>query len=141
MPGIASRSKICVKENTVPASVRADDGGHRNNQKILPRISGEEKLLTSPAAPIVLLKRLDGKIDIAPEVAPNLKYWRDAALYARPSSADARNECPLIMTSGNLSEEPIVCDNEEAQRKLGGIAVISSPQPGHRCRTMTPSPC
>jgi hydrogenase maturation protein HypF len=26
------------------------------------------------------------------------------------------------MTSGNLSEEPIVCDNDEALARLGGIA-------------------
>jgi hydrogenase maturation protein HypF len=29
---------------------------------------------------------------------------------------------PMVMTSGNLSEEPIVKDNDEALRKLGGIA-------------------
>ncbi len=29
---------------------------------------------------------------------------------------------PLVMTSGNLSEEPIARDNDEALRRLGGIA-------------------
>jgi hydrogenase maturation protein HypF len=30
--------------------------------------------------------------------------------------------CPLVMTSGNLSEEPIAKDNDEALRRLGRIA-------------------
>jgi len=29
---------------------------------------------------------------------------------------------PLVMTSGNLSEEPIACDNEDARRRLSEIA-------------------
>jgi hydrogenase maturation protein HypF len=29
---------------------------------------------------------------------------------------------PLVMTSGNVSDEPICCDNDEALRRLGGIA-------------------
>ena len=29
---------------------------------------------------------------------------------------------PLVMTSGNLSEEPIAKDNDEALRRLGGLA-------------------
>ena len=29
---------------------------------------------------------------------------------------------PLVMTSGNLSEEPIAKDNDEALRRLGGMA-------------------
>lgn len=29
---------------------------------------------------------------------------------------------PLVMTSGNLSDEPIVCDDDEARRRLGRIA-------------------
>ena len=29
---------------------------------------------------------------------------------------------PLVMTSGNISEEPIVKDNDEALQRLGGIA-------------------
>ena len=31
-------------------------------------------------------------------------------------------ELPLVMTSGNLSEEPIARENEEAVRRLSGIA-------------------
>ena len=29
---------------------------------------------------------------------------------------------PLVMTSGNVSDEPIACDNDDAMQRLGGIA-------------------
>ncbi len=46
-----------------------------------------------------------------------------APLHAPSSSLNETNrKWPLVMTSGNLSEEPIAKDNEEALRRLGGIA-------------------
>ena len=42
---------------------------------------------------------------------------------------------PLVMTSGNLSEEPIAQDNDEALRRLGGIADYLP-----RCTTATSMP-
>jgi hydrogenase maturation protein HypF len=83
----------------------------------------EEKLLVSSAAPIVLLRLRNDDSDIAPEVAPNLKYLGLMLPYT-PVHHLLMHEvnCPLIMTSGNMSEEPIVCDNGEALKKLGGIA-------------------
>ncbi|MCL2150158.1 MAG: carbamoyltransferase HypF [Dehalococcoidia bacterium] len=83
--------------------------------------SAEEALLRSPAAPIVLLK-IQGKA-LAPAVAPGLGYL-GAMLPYTPLHHLLVQEAdrPLVMTSGNLSEEPIARDNHEATARLGKIA-------------------
>jgi hydrogenase maturation protein HypF len=83
----------------------------------------EERLLLSPQSPIVLLKWQSEESSICPEVAPNLKYLGVMLPYT-PLHHLLMSEagCPLVMTSGNLSEEPIAKDNDEALRRLGGIA-------------------
>jgi hydrogenase maturation protein HypF len=83
----------------------------------------EERLMASPQAPVVLLRRRSEPSDIVPEVAPNLKYLGVMLPYTPLHHLLMRElSFPLIMTSGNMSEEPIVCENEEAIKKLGGIA-------------------
>lgn len=81
----------------------------------------EEKLLISPYAPIVLMKwKPDSFISIA--VAPNLKYLGVMLPYTPLHHILLREtDLPLVMTSGNLSEEPIASDNDEAVRRLSGI--------------------
>ena len=86
-------------------------------------ISKEEKeLLESPQSPIVLL-RWKRSSDIARAVAPGLKYLGVMLPYT-PLHHLLLKETgrPLVMTSGNLSEEPIAKDNDEALRRLKGIA-------------------
>jgi hydrogenase maturation protein HypF len=82
----------------------------------------EETLLTSPGSPIVLMKwRADSSI--TPAVAPGLKYLGMMLPYTPLHHILLRETgIPLVMTSGNLSEEPIAKDNDEAIRRLGGIA-------------------
>jgi hydrogenase maturation protein HypF len=82
----------------------------------------EKKLLESPQCPIVLL-RWKHTSNIYPVVAPNLKYL-GAMLPYTPLHHLLLKETglPLVMTSGNLSEEPIAKDNDEALRRLKGIA-------------------
>ncbi|TRZ51310.1 MAG: carbamoyltransferase HypF, partial [Dehalococcoidia bacterium] len=83
----------------------------------------ERKLLQSPECPIVLLRWKHSSSNVSPAVAPNLKYLGVMLPYT-PLHHLLLQETglPLVMTSGNLSEEPIAKDNDEALRRLGGIA-------------------
>ena len=83
----------------------------------------EEALLTTSARPIVLARKLDG-CGIAAGVAPGIP-WLGVFLPYAPLQhllfADRRVRA-LVMTSANLSEEPIAIDNDEARARLGTIA-------------------
>ncbi len=82
----------------------------------------EEDLLTSPRSPIVLMKWREGS-SVSAEVAPNLRFLGIMLPYTPLHHILLRETgLPLVMTSGNLSEEPIAGDNDEALRKLSGIA-------------------
>jgi hydrogenase maturation protein HypF len=89
----------------------------------LARMSAEERaLLTSVERPIVLLERRPDS-SLAPEVAPGnplvgllLPY---SPLHHLLLAAVDR---PLVMTSGNLSGEPIACRDDDAFARLGPIA-------------------
>jgi hydrogenase maturation protein HypF len=82
----------------------------------------EEKLLTSPQSPIVLLP-WKPESTICQAVAPNLKYLGVMLPYTPMHHLLLKESgLPLVMTSGNISEEPICKDNDEAVRRLSGIA-------------------
>ncbi len=82
----------------------------------------EETLLTSSASPIVLLRWRDGS-SIVRDVAPNNRYLGVMLPYTPLHHLLLREVGrPLVMTSGNLSEEPIAKDNDEALRRLGLLA-------------------
>jgi len=82
----------------------------------------EEKLLTSPQSPIVLMIWKAGS-SVSREVAPNLWFLGVMLPYTPLHHVLLRDTgLPLVMTSGNLSEEPIARDNDEALRRLSGIA-------------------
>jgi hydrogenase maturation protein HypF len=84
--------------------------------------SEERKLLQSPQCPIVLLRWKHGS-DISPAVAPSLNYLGVMLPYTPLHHLLLKETAmPLVMTSGNLSEEPIAKDNDEALTRLGGIA-------------------
>ncbi len=81
----------------------------------------EEELLTSPQSPIVLLK-WEPASSVSPVVAPGLKYLGVMLPYTPLHHLLLRDtSLPLVMTSGNISEEPIAKDNDEAIKKLHGI--------------------
>ncbi len=83
----------------------------------------EEAMLMTPARPIVLTRARSGN-GIASSIAPGIP-WLGVFLPYAPLQhllfADVRVKA-LVMTSANLSEEPIAIDNEEALARLGKIA-------------------
>jgi hydrogenase maturation protein HypF len=85
--------------------------------------AAEESLLKTVARPIVLARKKEG-CGIAEGVAPGIP-WLGVFLPYAPLQhllfADCRVRA-LVMTSANLSEEPIAIDNDEARERLGGIA-------------------
>jgi hydrogenase maturation protein HypF len=82
----------------------------------------EEELLTSPQSPIVIMVWREGS-SVSRDVAPNLWFLGVMLPYTPLHHILLRDvSLPLVMTSGNLSEEPIARDNDEALRRLGGIA-------------------
>ena len=96
----------------------------------------EEDLLISNRRPIVLLAKKE--VPLPDAVAPNnpclgfmlpytplhyLIFYYPFGSESRTPNSDLRsNFDALVMTSGNISEEPIVIDNDEAFSKLSGIA-------------------
>lgn len=84
----------------------------------------EVALLTGPAAPIVLLPALAGAPqELAPSVAPGhaslgvlLPYTPLHHLLLAEFAG------PLVLTSGNASDEPIAYTDADAVRRLAGIA-------------------
>lgn len=96
----------------------------------------EKEMIGSRERPIVIVKRNDSS-NIAREVSPHqdtmgvmlpytpLHYLlftqpegkRRSFKYGKPLQIP-----PLVMTSGNLSEEPIAISNEEATERLSGLA-------------------
>jgi hydrogenase maturation protein HypF len=101
----------------------------------------ERELLKSPAAPIVLMQRkgLEDRVTREKLLTPNSSFLTPNSL--APSVAPGQNTLgfmlpytplhhlilkrmnrPIVLTSGNISDEPQCIDNEEAREKLGKIA-------------------
>ena len=88
----------------------------------------ERSALLSPRRPIVVLRRRPDA-NISPAVAPGnntigvmLPYTPLHYLLFSDSPDDPPQFTALVMTSGNISEEPIVTSNEEAWQRLQPVA-------------------
>ena len=84
----------------------------------------EKELLQSPAAPIVLLKQKNSPPSpLAPSIAPGHNYLGFMLPYTPLHHLILKRlNMPIVLTSGNLSDEPQCLDNENAKKKLMGIA-------------------
>ncbi len=78
--------------------------------------------LDSPEAPIVLLLK-KGEAAVAPSVAPGNDRLGVMLPYSPLHRMLLVDGPPvLVMTSANLSEEPLAAENDEARERLAGIA-------------------
>ena len=91
----------------------------------------EARLLASPEAPIVLLRRRpadrpaqsDRQHPVAASVAPGNPYLGVMLPYTPLHHLLMRDlGFPIVATSGNVSDEPICTDAREALERLGGMA-------------------
>ena len=81
-----------------------------------------EQVLTSAEAPIVLLPQREGS-SLAPSVAQGVNRFGFMLCYA-PLHVLLFDQGPqlLVMTSANLSDEPLICENDKALDRLGEVA-------------------
>ncbi len=108
-----------MREEKPFAIMSADLESIRKYARVRPQ---EEDLLTAIQRPIVLLEKKTGG-SISDAVAPRNKYWGVMLPYT-PLHYLLLNHGfdALIMTSANLTDEPIAIDNEDAFERLAAIA-------------------
>ena len=79
--------------------------------------------LQSAAAPIVLLEKKQNGKPLAHQIAPDQTNLGFMLAYTPLHHLLLRDVAkPLVMTSGNISSEPQVTDNDDALKKLSNIA-------------------
>jgi hydrogenase maturation protein HypF len=82
----------------------------------------EESLLRSARCPIVLLQRKPGA-EIPSAIAPGVQTLGFMLPYTPLHHLLLEGvDGPLVMTSGNISDEPICYEDGEARRRLGDVA-------------------
>ena len=83
----------------------------------------EESLLSLPQRPIVLIEKKPNPY-IAEEVSPRNRNYGMMLPYTPMHYLLLQDDelLALLMTSGNISDEPIAIDNQEAFERLGNIA-------------------
>lgn len=92
----------------------------------LVRLTGaDRRLMESPRSPVVLAPRQPGSL-VADEVAPGIADL-GVMLPTTPLHCELLRPPempPLVMTSANLSEEPLCRENREALQRLAGVADV-----------------
>ncbi|MCP5143072.1 MAG: carbamoyltransferase HypF [Gammaproteobacteria bacterium] len=101
-----------------------DDGLDRVREIVEIGTDAVAEALRSPARPIVLCPKRPGAA-VCDAVAPDLN---ELGVMLPPSPLHVlltqAVDGPLVATSGNLSGEPVLTDDAEAARRLGGIADV-----------------
>ncbi|MEO0226097.1 MAG: Sua5/YciO/YrdC/YwlC family protein, partial [candidate division WOR-3 bacterium] len=80
----------------------------------------EAELLSSPQSPIILLRKKKNNL-LADAIAPDNPYLGIMIPYTPLHHLLFRELDYLVMTSGNLQDEPIIIDDEECFQKLSHI--------------------
>lgn len=87
---------------------------------------GADRILTGRVRPVVLLPRLASSTNrspVAPSVAPNNRHLGILLPYTPLHHLLCRElGFPIVLTSGNRSDEPIAYEDDDASERLGGIA-------------------
>lgn len=86
-------------------------------------LSSEDELavLASPERPIVLMRKNPNQCEVHNGIAPGLNSIGLMLPYS-PLHYLLMGDRPLVMTSGNRGDEPIVHDNTEARERLADLA-------------------
>ncbi|MFQ3660884.1 MAG: carbamoyltransferase HypF [Chloroflexaceae bacterium] len=141
-PGAVTRLRQRKQREAKPFALMAPDLA--TVRRLCALSPAEEALLLSPRRPIVLLDRLPSA-PVAPDVAPGhatlglmLPYTplHTLLLDAFAARRDPEHPAVLVLTSGNLSDEPIAYRDDDARARLGAIAdaILSHNRPIHiRC--------
>lgn len=83
----------------------------------------ESALLLSPESPIVLLRAKLAAASLAPSIAPANPYLGIMLPYTPLHHLLLREYAlPMVATSGNSSDEPMVTRDDEALQRLSGVA-------------------
>ncbi|MBL0714634.1 MAG: carbamoyltransferase HypF, partial [Desulfosarcina sp.] len=126
---------LCVDASNHQAVVRLRQRKHREEKPLAVMVKDlemvrrivhvnrtEAELLTSRRKPIVLLRKKP-RNGLSEQVAPKNRYLGVMLPYTPLHVLLMEGSfLALVMTSGNVSEEPISRDNQEAFEKLHGIA-------------------
>jgi len=115
-----TRLRLRKRREEKPLAIMSASLEQVDRYAILGRV--ERRLLTSSQRPIVIVPKRPGNA-IAAEVAPRNRHLGVMLPYTPLHHLLLANaSLALVMTSGNITEEPIAIDNSEAKDRLGDIA-------------------
>lgn len=126
-PGVVSELRRRKARDAKPLAVMVGD--LEAARRLCVVSDAEAELLQSAARPIVLLERRSAASEaVADEVAPRLRHLGLMLPYTPLQHLLLeRVDRPLVMTSGNRSDEPIAYQDDDALARLGGIADLFLP--------------
>ena len=118
---VIARLRQLKRRYDKPLALMVRDFDMANRYVILDEAA--RSLIGSPEAPIVLMQKNNEEEPLPNELAPGQNYLGIMLPYT-PLHHLLMNELdgPIVLTSGNLSDEPQLIDNEEALAGLAGIA-------------------